>query len=137
MVSNFFNRGNCKPSVVSDGFLSLRRDVVVNVALKFVKMSDCHTQICNKNGTLRLASVKSFKKVYLKTNLLSLLYANDFFSLFRYTHIEAECPFISFDDLLKRLEDLVCDVVDRVMKSPAGELLKDLNPVCHVSLLFV
>lgn len=57
--------------------------------------------------------------------------------MFRYTHIEAECPFISFDDLLTRLEDLVCDVVDRVMKSPAGELLKELNPVRHVSLLFV
>lgn len=57
--------------------------------------------------------------------------------MFRYTHIEAECPFITFDDLLNRLEDLVCDVVDRVMKSPAGELLKDINPVRHVSLLFV
>lgn len=28
----FFYRGNCKPSVVSDGFLSLRCYVVVNVA---------------------------------------------------------------------------------------------------------
>lgn len=48
---------------------------------------------------------------------------------FRYTHIEAECPFISFEDLLDRLEDLVCDVVDRVLKSPASALLYDLNPV--------
>lgn len=43
--------------------------------------------------------------------------------------MEAECPFISFDDLLDRLEDLVCDVVDRVLRSPAAQLLYDINPV--------
>ncbi|NWW44811.1 SYNC protein, partial [Pedionomus torquatus] len=48
--------------------------------------------------------------------------------LAEYTHIEAECPFISFEDLLDRLESLVCDVVDRVLKSPAASLLYDLNP---------
>jgi len=45
-----------------------------------------------------------------------------------YTHIEAECPFITFDELLDRLEDLVCDVVDRVLKSPLGALVYELNP---------
>jgi len=45
-----------------------------------------------------------------------------------YTHIEAECPFITFDQLLDRLEDLVCDVVDRVLASPLGHLVKELNP---------
>lgn len=48
--------------------------------------------------------------------------------LAEYTHIEAECPFITFDDLLDRLEDLVCDVVDRVLKSPWGHLVHELNP---------
>ncbi|XP_056147131.1 asparagine--tRNA ligase, cytoplasmic [Lampris incognitus] len=48
--------------------------------------------------------------------------------LSEYTHIEAECPFMTFDDLLNRLEDLVCDVVDRVLKSPAAPLLYDINP---------
>ncbi|BFF94028.1 asparagine--tRNA ligase cytoplasmic [Drosophila madeirensis] len=48
--------------------------------------------------------------------------------LAEYTHIEAECPFLTFDDLLGRLEDLVCDVVDRVLKSPWGHLVKELNP---------
>ncbi|CAL8341717.1 unnamed protein product [Arctogadus glacialis] len=48
--------------------------------------------------------------------------------LAEYTHVEAECPFMDFDDLLCRLEDLVCGVVDRVLKSPAAQLLYDLNP---------
>ncbi|KAF4098981.1 hypothetical protein G5714_021011 [Onychostoma macrolepis] len=48
--------------------------------------------------------------------------------LAEYTHIEAECPFMSYEDLLNRLEDLVCDVVDRVLKSPVGQLLYDINP---------
>ncbi|XP_033749837.1 asparagine--tRNA ligase, cytoplasmic-like [Pecten maximus] len=48
--------------------------------------------------------------------------------LTEYTHIEGECPFISFDDLLDRLEDLVCDVVDRVLKSPYGKVVMELHP---------
>ncbi|XP_034230085.1 asparagine--tRNA ligase, cytoplasmic [Thrips palmi] len=48
--------------------------------------------------------------------------------LAEYTHVEAECPFITFDDLLDRLEDMVCDVVDRVLASPYGEIVKELNP---------
>ncbi|XP_013418429.1 asparagine--tRNA ligase, cytoplasmic [Lingula anatina] len=48
--------------------------------------------------------------------------------LAEYTHVEAECAFLTFDDLLDRLEDLVCDVVDRVLKSPHAQLLHDLVP---------
>jgi len=45
-----------------------------------------------------------------------------------YTHIEAEFPFIDFEELLSRLENMVCDVVDRVLKSPLGALVHELNP---------
>lgn len=48
--------------------------------------------------------------------------------LAEYTHIEAECPFITFEEMLDRLEDLVSDVVDRVLKSPHGYLVGELNP---------
>lgn len=42
--------------------------------------------------------------------------------------MEAECPFIDFTELLDRLEDLVCDVVDRALKSPFGHIIHELNP---------
>ncbi|KJE91596.1 nars-prov protein [Capsaspora owczarzaki ATCC 30864] len=48
--------------------------------------------------------------------------------LTEYTHIEAECPFLDFETLLHKLEDLVCDVVERVLASPYAGLLKELNP---------
>ncbi|XP_063628579.1 asparagine--tRNA ligase, cytoplasmic [Cydia splendana] len=48
--------------------------------------------------------------------------------LAEYSHVEAECPFITFEDLLDRLEDLVVDVVDRVLASPDAQLVHELNP---------
>ncbi|KFD58743.1 hypothetical protein M513_00436 [Trichuris suis] len=48
--------------------------------------------------------------------------------LSEYTHVEAECAFITFDELLCRLEDIVCDVAKRVVESSEGHLVMELNP---------
>uniref|UniRef100_V5GVI4 Asparagine--tRNA ligase, cytoplasmic n=1 Tax=Anoplophora glabripennis TaxID=217634 RepID=V5GVI4_ANOGL len=48
--------------------------------------------------------------------------------LAEYTHIEGELAFITFEDLLNALEDLICDVVDRVLKSPYAHIVYELNP---------
>eukprot|EP01096_Ripella_sp_DP13-Kostka_P005514 TRINITY_DN1879_c0_g1_i3.p1 TRINITY_DN1879_c0_g1~~TRINITY_DN1879_c0_g1_i3.p1 ORF type:complete len:675 (+),score=354.65 TRINITY_DN1879_c0_g1_i3:32-2026(+) len=48
--------------------------------------------------------------------------------LTEYQHLEAEMPFITFDDLLNHIEDLICDVIQRVLDSPYGALLKEINP---------
>ncbi|GAB0497726.1 hypothetical protein MMPV_009063 [Pyropia vietnamensis] len=47
--------------------------------------------------------------------------------LAEFHHLEAECPFITFEDLLDRVEDLVVDVVDRVI-TRGGALLASVNP---------
>eukprot|EP01086_Lenisia_limosa_P001701 TRINITY_DN1347_c0_g1_i1.p1 TRINITY_DN1347_c0_g1~~TRINITY_DN1347_c0_g1_i1.p1 ORF type:complete len:442 (+),score=135.56 TRINITY_DN1347_c0_g1_i1:226-1551(+) len=47
--------------------------------------------------------------------------------LAEFTHVEAECPFLDFDELMDRIEDLVCDVTERVMNT-STELMKEINP---------
>ncbi|CDS02969.1 hypothetical protein LRAMOSA00371 [Lichtheimia ramosa] len=49
--------------------------------------------------------------------------------LSEYSHLEAEMAFITFDEMLDALEDLVCDVIDRVMANePTRKLIEQLNP---------
>lgn len=49
--------------------------------------------------------------------------------LSEYTHVEAELDFITFDDLLAHLEELICGVLEIVLGNPriAG-MIQDLNP---------
>eukprot|EP01060_Flectonema_neradi_P033257 TRINITY_DN5526_c0_g1_i1.p1 TRINITY_DN5526_c0_g1~~TRINITY_DN5526_c0_g1_i1.p1 ORF type:complete len:673 (+),score=184.31 TRINITY_DN5526_c0_g1_i1:51-2069(+) len=47
--------------------------------------------------------------------------------LSEFTHIEAEYPFITFEDLLDRLEDLVIGVLTRLLDS-CGDEIRRLNP---------
>ena len=48
--------------------------------------------------------------------------------LAEYTHVEAECAFIDFEELLVRIEDMFCDVVERFINSRDHSLLMDVNP---------
>ncbi|KAI9314259.1 hypothetical protein BX666DRAFT_1863172 [Dichotomocladium elegans] len=49
--------------------------------------------------------------------------------LSEYSHLEAEMAFITFDEMLDSLEDLICDVIDRVLAhKPTRELIEQLNP---------
>lgn len=47
--------------------------------------------------------------------------------LAEFTHIEGEYGFITYEDLLSRLEDLVTDVFDKVIRR-CGDLVAELNP---------
>lgn len=49
-------------------------------------------------------------------------------NLAEFTHVETVCPFLTFQHLLNCLEDLGCNVVDRVLKSPVASIVYDLNP---------
>lgn len=49
--------------------------------------------------------------------------------LSEYTHVEAELDFITFDDLLAHLEELICRVVDLTLADPvAAKAIKEYNP---------
>lgn len=49
--------------------------------------------------------------------------------LSEYTHVEAELDFITFDDLLEHLEDMICGVIDIVLDNPRyAKMIKELNP---------
>lgn len=49
--------------------------------------------------------------------------------LSEYTHIESELDFISFDDLLVHIEELICAVIDNVLARPEiAAFIRELNP---------
>eukprot|EP01116_Phalansterium_solitarium_P001780 TRINITY_DN115_c0_g2_i1.p1 TRINITY_DN115_c0_g2~~TRINITY_DN115_c0_g2_i1.p1 ORF type:complete len:657 (+),score=288.38 TRINITY_DN115_c0_g2_i1:139-2109(+) len=51
--------------------------------------------------------------------------------LAEYTHIEAERPFITFDDLLDSIEDLVCSVIQKMLEIDSA-LVLSVNPKAAV-----
>ncbi|KAF8911645.1 asparaginyl-tRNA synthetase [Gymnopilus junonius] len=49
--------------------------------------------------------------------------------LSEYTHLEAELAFITFDDLMGHIEEIICKTVDTLLaNSTAAALIKHLNP---------
>ncbi|OLY80634.1 putative asparagine-tRNA ligase, cytoplasmic [Smittium mucronatum] len=49
--------------------------------------------------------------------------------LSEFTHMEIEAGFITFEDLLDTIEDMVCGVVDFLLKDPVSrQLIEQLNP---------
>lgn len=49
--------------------------------------------------------------------------------LSEYTHLEAELAFITFDDLMNHIEDVICNTVDTLLADPvSAALVKQLNP---------
>lgn len=48
--------------------------------------------------------------------------------LAEFTHIEAECPFLTFDEFMDKIEDLVVGVCERILKSHVAPIVLELNP---------
>ncbi|TKR93594.1 hypothetical protein L596_008016 [Steinernema carpocapsae] len=49
--------------------------------------------------------------------------------LSEFSHVEAECAFLTFEQLMDRIEELVCDAVERLMADPLSkELIMHVNP---------
>lgn len=49
--------------------------------------------------------------------------------LSEYTHLEAEIAFVTFEDLMNHIEDVICKTVDTLLADPASAaLIKQLNP---------
>jgi len=55
--------------------------------------------------------------------------------LAEYTHVEAECPYIEFENLLERIESLVCGTVEKCLADGTlAQLIKECNPVGAFSI---
>jgi len=70
----------------------------------------------------------SLGKVYCMTSSYRAEQAKTRRHLSEYIHLEAELPWINFDQLLDAIEHMVVDSIERVINSRHGALLKEINP---------
>jgi asparaginyl-tRNA synthetase len=67
--------------------------------------------------------------IYLSKFLYYGLPYKLFTIIFRFSHLEAEMPFLSFEEFLNHIEDIICETIDDLLKNPEIKALVDqLNP---------
>ena len=72
--------------------------------------------------------IPSFRDVFCITQSYRAEKSRTRRHLTEFVQVEAECAFITFEDLLTRLEDLICEIISGCLKSEHRELFLEMNP---------